>query len=88
MSDVIRLRRYAMMHAIGIPLLMVLTESARGRSAVLVFGIIMHIIYHIATERAIRRVAVAGTLDEIGRRQSDRQSVALAEKDPSSSPEQ
>ena len=88
MSDVIRLRRYAMMHAIGILLLMVLTESARGQSAVLVFGIIMHIIYHIATERDIRRVAVAGTLDEIGRRQSDRQSVALAEKDPSSFPEQ
>ncbi len=63
MSDVIRLRRYAMMHALGIPLLMVLTESVRARSAVLLFGIVMHIIYHVATEKATRDVAAASTMD-------------------------
>ncbi len=62
MSDVIRLRRSAMMHAIGIPLLMVFTESPRARSAVLLFGVGMHIIYHVATERAIRDVAVVSTM--------------------------
>ncbi len=62
MSDVIRLRRYAMMHAIGIPLLMVLTESPRARSAVLLFGVVMHIIYHVATEKATRDVAVVSTM--------------------------
>ncbi len=67
MSDVIRLRRYAMMHALGIPLLMVLTESALARSAVLLFGIVMHIIYHVATERASRDVAAASTMDEAER---------------------
>ncbi len=87
MSDVIRLRRYAVMHAIGIPLMMALTESAWARIAVVVFGLVLQIIYHFATERASRRVAVAVTLDEIDRRQSVRQSVALTEKDPLASPE-
>ncbi len=67
MSDVIRLRRYAMMHAVGIPLLMVLTESPRARSAVLLFGVVMHIIYHVATEKATRDVAVVSTMDEAER---------------------
>ncbi len=87
MSDVIRLRRYATINAVGIPMLMSFVESARARSAVLLFGMVMHIIHHIATERASHRVAVAVTLDEIDRRQSARQSVAPAEKGPSAFPE-
>ncbi len=81
MSDVIRLRRYAMMHATGIPLMMVFTESARGRSAVLLFGVVMHFIYHVATERAIHRVAVVSTMDEAERLLKQRQARRHAQHD-------
>jgi hypothetical protein len=42
--------------------MMALTESAWARIAVVVFGLVMHIIYHIATEKASRDAAVVSTM--------------------------